>query len=570
MMTRTSRKLGRRLVCCAAPLMATALCGCNRNTPAPPTMPAAPSKSIFVDVAASAGLNFSWGHGGRSPLDILETIGHGCTFIDYDGDGLPDILLVGNRKCALYHNLGNGKFEDVSKQSGLNIQGALCGVTVGDFDNDGYPDVYITGYGSCALYHNRGTSRSQVGKGISDEPIFEDVTAKAGVGPLGPCDFVTAAAFVDLDGDGRLDLIAARYVQFTRSSVRFCKYNGVETGCGVKNYAAASTHVYRNEGDGKFKDVTQQWGFGALHGRCLGLAVGWGQSGPVVYASNDELPCDLMVKSGNTYRNIGQASGTAYGRDGMTQAGMGADWGDVDNDGKMDLVVATFQGEPKSLYRAESESQFTDAAGPLGLSFNTVPYIAWTVKFLDYDNDGWLDLFITNGHVQDNAGKVEPGRTYAQPLQLFHNDAGKQLKLVGPDAGFGPPIVGRGASIGDYDNDGRLDLLVVNEEGQVQLLHNQSAHKTHWLGIKLVGKRSNRDGMGARVRVAAGGKAYTRDQQLCGGYLSGQDARLHFGLGDATKIDRIDVTWPDSQVDTVQGGDRRLAVDQYVTVEEGG
>lgn len=553
----------------ASAVGALAAVGCSRHgPPSQASSVALHGKSnrpgVFREIAVEAGIHFGWGHGGRSPLDIQETIGHGCAFLDYDGDGQLDVLLVGETRCALYHNVGSLRFEDVTSRSGLDIEGKLCGVAIGDIDNDGHPDVFITGYGKCGLFRNRGGQSAT---------IFQDITASSGVGATDPYDFVTAAAFADLDGDGKLDLIAGRYVKFTPDSVRFCKYGGVETTCGVLNYEPEATRVYRNSGNLSFADMTKAWGFDALHGRCLGIAIAASESGlgVTIYAANDELPGDLMILRGNRYVNVGATSGTAYGRDGMRQAGMGTDWGDYNNDGRPDLVVATFQGEPKSLYKNLGSCQFTEMSGTTGLSFETLAYIAWTAKFFDFDNDGWLDLFITNGHVQDNAPKVDRTRSYPQPLQLFRNEEARRFTNVAYEAGpaFQTPIVGRGASIGDFDNDGRLDLLIVNDEGPPLLLHNENVVENHWIGIRLVGKTCNRDGVGARVLVKAGNRTYVHDEQLAGGYISGQDPRLHFGLGTAQKVDSIEVRWPGGSRDVVKASDSRLGIDRYITVEQG-
>lgn len=517
----------------------------------------APPRGIFRDVAAESGISFQWGHGGRSPLNIIETLGHGCAFLDYDGDGRMDALLVGNDRIALYRNLGGGRFADVSRQVGLAAQGMFYGVAVGDYDNDGHPDLYITGYGKCVLYHNTGHG------------AFEDVTAKAGVGALGPYDVVTAAAFADLDGDGKLDLFAGRYVTFTPSTIHFCTYGGGLAGCGVKNYDPVSPRVYRNEGGGRFRDVTKEWGFSTLHGRCLGVAACGAEDGRSVmlYAANDEMPGDLMVKRGNRYANIGVSSGTAYNQEGLTQGGMGVDWGDFDNDGRPDLAVTTFQSEPKCLYHNDRPGLFTEMGGPMGIAANTTANVGWTCKFLDYDNDGWLDLLITNGHSQDNADKIERGRTYAQMMQLYHGEAGRLFRPANAEAGgaFARPIVGRGAAVGDYDNDGRLDVLIVDEEGPAQLLHNEDSAPGHWLGVRLVGVHCNRDAIGARVSVTAGGTTYVRDQAIGGGYLSAHDPRVHFGLGRAGRVERLVVHWPDGRSDTVKD----VTADRYVEVTEG-
>lgn len=542
---------------CGLALSAGAL-GCERDTsPERPglatTRPAsAPVVSAFSDRAAESGLIFRWSHGGKTPLDILETLGHGCAFLDYDQDGWLDALLVGNEGCALFRNLGDGKFEDVSSASGVPATGRFFGVAVGDYDNDGFPDFYLFGYGVCALYQNRN------GK-------FVDVTAKSGLKARGPYDVVTACAFADLDNDGRLDLFAGRYIRFTPQSIRFCTYGGVTAGCGVKNYDPDQNRVYRNLGNGVFRDVTNAWGFDATHGRCLGVALcaGDGQ-GVKLYAANDELPGDLMTPRGKRFVNEGVSSGTAYNRQGLTQGGMGVDWGDYNNDGRPDLVVATFQSEAKSFYREDGDGIFLEVSGPVGLAAETTRYVAWTAKLFDQDNDGWLDLLFTNGHSQDNAAQVEAGRTYAQPTQLFRNDGKGGFRQVSEPL-LARPIVGRGAAFGDYDNDGALDVVAVNEEGSVQLLHNETNAGGHWLGLRLRGARSNRDGIGARVVVKAGEKTWVRDHQLAGGYLSAHDPRLHIGLGAAATVDSVSVTWPDGRVDTLRG----VPIDRYHLLVQG-
>lgn len=553
----------RLLIGLAAGLLAGASTGgCRkaaRSDPSP-ARPPAPA-GVFRERAHEAGLRFHWGHGGRSPLDIIETLGHGCAFLDVDQDGFLDILLVGDEACALYHGNRDGTFTDVTREVGLTARGQFFGVAVGDYDNDGYPDAYVTGYGKCVLYHNTG--------GPGGARRFEDVTAQAGVGARGPYDVVTAAAFADLDGDGRLDLFAGRYIVFTPTTIRWCTYSGVKAGCGVKNYGPDAPRVYRNLGSGAFKDVTRAWGFDALHGRCLGVAVSAAENprGVALYAANDELPGDLMVPDGSRYRNIGVPSSTAYSHEGLTQGGMGVDWGDFDNNGRTDLVVATFQNEPKSVYRSDGKGMYTELSGPLGIAADTAANVAWTAKFFDYDNDGWLDLLFTNGHSQDNVEQVERDRTYAQRMQLFHNEKGDLFRLA--SAGGGPmfqrPIVGRGAAFGDYDNDGRTDVLVVDEEGVPLLLHNEAQTGHHWLGIGLVGGPSNRDAIGARVTLTAGARTLTRDLSLCGGYISGHDPRLLFGLGDAARVDEVVVRWPGGAVERI----RDVPVDRYVRIVEG-
>jgi len=286
-----------------------------------------------------------------------------------------------------------------------------------------------------------------------------------------------------------------------------------------------------------------------------------------LYAANDELAGDLFVPREGRYVNVGVSSGTAYNVDGLTQGGMGVDWGDYNNDGRPDLIVTTFQNEPTSLYRDDDGGLYAEQAGPLGIAAGTTAYVGWTVKFFDYDNDGWLDLLILNGHSQDNVDKIEAGRTYPQPILLYHNERGRQFRDARAEGGpvFQQKIVGRGGSFGDYDNDGRVDALLVDEEGPALLLHNESRSPHHWLGVRLVGVRNNRDGIGARVTVTADGKTYTRDQQLAGGYISAHDPRLHFGLGAARQVEKVVVRWPNGHVDTV----KNLPLDQYVEITEG-
>jgi hypothetical protein len=557
----------RLLLAVTATVALAAGCRPERSIGVAAAMPPA-SRGWFQDVARASGIDFRWGHGGRSPLNILETLGHGCAFLDYNRDGWLDAFVAGNTRCALFRNRGPAapgelpRFTDVSQEAGITASGPFLGVAVGDYDNDGYPDVYVTGYGKCVLYHNTGRGG------------FEDVTARAGVAALGPHDVASAAAFADLDGDGRLDLFAGRYIRFTPREIQYCSYHGVRAGCGVKNYDPAPPRVYRNAGGGGFRDATREWGFDTLHGRCLGVAVAAadGVRGVALYSANDELPGDLMLPTGRRYSNAGVSSGTAYNNQGLTQGGMGVDWGDYDNDGRPDLVVATFQNEPDSLYRNDGHQLFLETGGPIGIAAGTTAYVAWTAKFFDADNDGWLDLLFTNGHSQDNVAQIEPDRSYPQRSQLYRNERGESFIDVSAEAGpdFLRPIVGRGAAFGDYDNDGRIDLLVVDEEGPALLLHNETtagaAAARHWLGVQLRGTRGNRDAIGARVTVAAGGQRLTRDVQLAGGYVSAHDPRVHFGLGASREVEEIAVRWPG-------GGETRLTgpipIDRYVSIVEG-
>jgi len=537
-------------------LVVLLLAGCHRPTKlASRVQPINSSPLRFADRAGAAGVRFKLGHGGRSPLNILQTAGCGCAFVDYDGDGYPDIFLVGQPRCALYRNLGNGAFEDVTEQAGITATGTFMGVAVGDYDNDGRPDLLVTGYGRSVLYHNAGGR-------------FVDVTASSGLAARGPYDWSTSATFVDLDNDGKLDLAVCHYVRFTSRSLQTCSYAGVPAACPPFYYDPQSLRVYRGDGRGHFKDMTAAWGFSGGHGLNLGVAAadfdGSGNEG--LYVANDGLPADLWQKSGRIYRDIGAASGTAYDENGQVQSGMGVDWGDYDGDGRLDLVVTTFQDQEDALYQNEGHGQFRFVSPAAGIGAATVDRLAFGVAFADFDDDGRPDLIIANGHVQDTVARFRPGVTYAQPLQLFHNTNGRIFADVSLQSGtaFHTPIVGRGIAIGDYDNDGRPDALVVNLEGRPLLLHNESP-AGHWLGVKLVGVKCNRDAIGARVTLSAGGRQQVREIQTGRGYLSASDPRALFGVGKNTKIQSLQIRWPDGRSQTVT----LPGIDRYLTIREG-
>ena len=514
----------------------------------------------FRDRAAEAGLSFRWGHGGRSPLNILDTAGGGCGFIDYDGDGRLDIVLVG-KTVALYHNEGSGRFRDVSAGSGLTVHGTLMGVAVGDFDNDGKPDLFITGYGVERLYRNaEGTG------------VFEDVTARSGIRARSPASWATSAGFADLDGDGRLDLVVCHYVLFTPKLREFCDYPATPSGrvraaCPPLYYEPQKTAVYRNRGSGRFEDVTARLPPG--HGNSLGLAFAdYDDDGRMdFYVANDGQPGDLYHNLGGwKFENVGARSGTAYTQDGRDQAGMGADWADYDGDGRLDLIVGTFQDEPRSLYHNEGGGLFTYASYLAGIGDLTKSRLAFGGGFIDYDNDGFPDLLFANGHVQDTIARMRPGVTYAQTLQLFHNDGNGAFSEVGNQAGeaFAKSIVGRAAAFGDYDNDGKLDALIVNLEGAPLLLHNETANSNHWVGIRLVTASGKRDAIGGRVVLEMVKGRSIAESQSCRSYLASCDPRVHFGLGAESRISRLKVRWPSGK-STVQTD---VAADRYITISE--
>lgn len=508
----------------------------------------------FRDTARSAGLNYHWQIAGSRPLDILQSIGNGCAFLDYDNDGNLDILLVGTDHLALYKGDGHGHFTDVTHAMGLDkLRGHFLGCAVGDYDNDGYDDVYVSGWHTGLLLHNDAGKR------------FTDVTQKAGLKsqPWG-----TSAAFADLTNNGKLDLYVGNYIQFDPAvDRRLCPYDTFSLACSPKMYRPLAGVLYHNLSGGKFQDVTRRWNADTVSGDTLGVAFADydGSRHPSLYVANDESPGNLLKNNGSGFQDFGRQSGTALTA-GQTHAGMGVDWGDYDNDGRLDIAVGTFTNEPKVIYHNES-GVFSETSEALGLRPSTMLPLTFGVKWFDADNDGWLDLMLTNGHVNDNANAGDPEQQYRQPTQIFRNDRGKRFEDLSSDAGadLQKPIVGRGLAIGDYDNDGRVDALVVDSEGAPLLLHNDSAPVGHWLELTLIGTKSNRDGYGAFVTVTAEGLTQTRLCHADGSYLSSSDKRVHLGLGPAKQADTLTIQWPSGQTDTL----RQVAADQRLRIREG-
>jgi len=503
------------------------------------------------------GLYLRWGRQNKPPRNILDTAAGGGGFIDYDQDGLLDILLLGKR-VALFHNEGTGRFREVSDNSGITVAGDLMGCAVGDFDSDGYPDLFITGYGIAKLYRN------EKGRGT-----FKDVTTHAGVGPSSRYEWASSAGFADLDGDGLLDLVVCHYVQFTPKTRQLCAYPGAEggTACPPFYYEPQKIKVYRNRGGGKFQEVTRRFPKGNGNNLGLGFADFDNDGRMDFYVANDALPGDLYHNLGHwQFANIGEESGTAYNQHGGTQAGMGVDWGDYDRDGQLDLLVTTFQNEPRSLYRNVGGGLFTYASYEAGIGDATLSRLGFGVTFLDYDNDGFLDLLFANGHVQDAIHTIHPPATYAQTMQLFRNMGNGTFTEVSKEGGpaFTKPIVGRALATGDYDNDGRMDALVMDLEGSPLLLHNEYTAENHWLGIRLLTQNGKRDAIGARVTLETTTGQYVAEAQTCRSYLSACDPRVHFGLGRTTVVKRLRIRWPSGKTSVIDNPPR----DQYITVME--
>jgi len=517
-------------------------CGSKGNPPTPAPIPP-PVPGWFEDRTAAAGITFRQGHGGRSPLTILETIGSGCAIFDYDGDGHADLFLIGQTgasstgRCALYHNNGNGTFTDVTAGSGLETPGMYTGCAVGDIDNDGRPDLLLTGYGVVRLYRNLGGGK------------FEDITRRSGLEAPSPTAWATGAAFADIDHDGLLDLYIGRYVVFSPSVLQFCSFGKVISSCGPASYNPQFGSLYRNQGHGRFKEVTQEMGLGKAHGKALGVVFadvngdGW----PDLYLGNDEMPGELYLnEKGKGFKNVAAEAGVAVSEDGKPQGAMGVDFGDYEHTGRPGLFVTTYEAEPDSLYSNGSDGTFLDRTLVSGIGPRTTLMVGFGTKFLDVGNNGRLDLAIANGHTRDNEEQIDSMTHYAQPLQLFRNEQGKtfteRTQEAGP--GFTKPAVGRGLAIGDLDDDGKTDILATDLEGPPRLLLNRFPDSGNWLRIRLEGTRSNRMGIGAKVVVFAGTERWTAECTTGGSYLSASDSRLHFGLGSLRSVTRVEVNWP--------------------------
>ncbi len=526
--------------------------GCKKNAPNPPpaetigikVQPPSPIK--FHDAAQSVGIKFRLGHKSLDHLTILDVMGHGCAFLDYDGDGKLDILLVGYDHCVLYRNLGNGNFEDVTDKAfpGAPRLPKLLSCAVADYDDDGNPDIFVSGYGRNILYHNEGNG------------TFRDVTAGSGLEAKSPDEWNTSAAWADLEGNGRLDLYLCRYVLFNKHELQLCHYSTLDgkdilTACGPVNYKPQKGSFYRNLGNGHFKDVTKESGLGSAHGYALAcMFCDFNNDGKTdLYVANDQLQGDLFLNIGKgKFKNIAVESGVAYNANGSVPAGMGVDWGDYDGDGRFDLLVTDFIAQPKSIFHNDGNT-FSQMSYPSGLGAASVRLLTFGGVFIDTGNTGMLDVIMTNGHVEPQVELIERGQTYAEPTLLLKNTDGHFediSALAGPD--FARKIVGRGVAIGDYDGDGRQDILIVDDEGAPLLLHNDSATVNHWLNLRCLRRVNGSIAVGARITISTGGKKQIAEVRASGSYLSTNAPDVHFGIGANTVVDTIDIRWPDLKV----------------------
>jgi hypothetical protein len=523
----------------------------------------------FTDVSREAGVDFRHINGSSPDKYLVETIGSGGLFFDYDNDGSIDIFLVDGGSLVdpavakqarhrLYRNRGNGTFDDVTARSLISHREYGMGACAGDYDNDGWVDLYVTNFGPNVLYRNGGNG------------VFTDVTRAARV--AGPGSWSTSCAFADLDRDGDLDLFVVNYVAAEAKHSPFCGNARLRMRvyCHPLNFEPLPNIVYRNDGNGVFSDVSAQSGVGAHRGNGLGVVIAdfdndrW----PEVFVANDSVPNFLFHRTGAwRFAETALPAGVAMATDGKARAGMGTDAGDYDGDGLLDLVVTNLDFEMHSLFRGLGDRLFTYATPASGIGPSTLPFVGFGVVFFDVDNDMQLDLAIANGHIMDNAPQFRAGATYAQRNLLFRNRTPRPFTEIGRSAGPGFALekVSRGLVSGDIDNDGDLDLLVTNNGQTADLLRNDGGSGNNALLVRTIGKQSNRDGVGTQLRLTAGTRMQVREVKAGSSYLGQNDPRQHFGLGTVTRVDRLEVRWPSGRTESLQN----VEANQIITIREG-
>jgi enediyne biosynthesis protein E4 len=523
----------------------------------------------FVDIAAAAGISFHHDNAATAEKYLITTMGSGCAWIDYDQNGLYDLYLVNGAatkvytpknplRGALYRNNGDGTFTDVTEKAGVGAEGLFgMGVAVGDYDNDGFPDLFVLGYNRCILYHNNG------------DGTFSDVTRAAGVENLGR--WASSAAWFDYDNDGHLDLIIANYVDWSPERNFFCGDTapGMRSFCHPDDFNPQPPTLFHNNGNGTFTDVSKVSGVGLKGGNGLGVVTfdydndGWQD----ILISNDHMANFLFQnKRDGTFKEIAYPAGIAVSDDGQFEAGMGVDAADTRNSGWLDVAIAHLDMQLARLYRNHGNA-FEDATLLCKLGYETFRYSEFGLKIMDFDNDGARDLFMATGHVLDNVERYRADVHYHEPKLMFRNNGNGIFENVSSQMGadFLLPRASRGCAVGDFDNDGDLDILVNNCGQPAQLLRNDGGNSNHWLEILLIGTRSNRDGVGARVKLTAG-TLVLYDQRKGGmSYQSSQDPRLHFGLGQNKKVDALEIVWPSGETTKLTN----LNADQILSVKEG-
>ena len=522
----------------------------------------------FQDIAEAAGVRFLHTNGASPKLYMPETMGSGGLFFDYDDDGWLDIFLVDSGSFAdkelasrarsvLYRNQGDGTFRDATARSGLVNRHYGMGACAADFDNDGDRDLYVTNFGPNILFSNDG------------DGVFTDITE---TGATGSPRWSTSCAFADIDNDGDVDLYVANYVDFTRDNNIYCgdRIARERAYCHPHAYNGVPDQLFRNDGDGTFVDISREAGVANAEGKGLGVVFGdYDNDGWTdIYVANDSVPNFLYRNQGNgTFEEVGVWSGVAVNGDGRPEAGMGTDMGDYDNDGLQDIFVTNLDTETNTLYHNNGEGLFTDHTLGAGQGKPSLPYVGFGTSFLDYDNDGDLDVAVANGHILPNAGFFREGQTYAQRNLLFRNDHSGLFTEVGALSGPGlaSEKISRGLAVGDIDNDGDVDLLITNNGQSADLLRNDGGNQLNSLLIRLRGTKSNRDGIGTRLRLFLEKKIQHREVRCGSSYLGQNDLRVHFGVGRASQIERLEVRWPGGMVEVFEN----LAVNQILTLVEG-
>jgi hypothetical protein len=541
-----------------------------------PARSSAPQIANFIDVAAKAGLTMKNVFGGvDSKKYIIETTGTGVAIFDYDNDGWPDIFFVNGTTLEdmkagksgptnhLYHNNHDGTFTDVTEKAGLaDATGWGQGVCVGDYDNDGWQDLYVTYYGKNRLYRN-------------EQGVFKLVSEKAGVAGNGK-EWGAGCAFVDYDRDGHLDLFVANYVDFDVTTTPepgerpSCMWKGAPVMCGPRGLPHHKNILYHNRGDGTFEDVTVKAHIDQTNGH-YGLGVstldfdndGW----PDIYVACDSTPSILYHNNHDgTFTDVAVVAGTAFNEDGREQGSMGITVGDYDGDGRLDLFKTNFSDDTSTLYRNNGDGTFTDATTAAGLGLYT-KYLGWGTMFFDFDNDGWPDLMLVNGHVYPEVDKFHLGSNYQEPRILYHNNGDGTFSDVSESAGGGVTTMAssRGLAVGDLWNSGQLSAVISNMNAVPALLKNEQKYSNHWIAFQTVGTRSNRDGIGARITLKAGKRVLVDEVRSGSSYYSQNDMRVHFGLGPLTKLDSVEVRWPSGLSERFENA----AVDRINTVKEG-
>lgn len=503
----------------------------------------------FTDVTSELGIEFRHANGESGQKYFIEPIGSGVALFDFDNDNDLDLYLVNGSDLPgivsptlptnrLYRNDGD-TFTDVTTHASVGDTGYGLGCCVGDYNNDGFTDLYVTNYGANVLYRNNG------------DGTFTDVAQHAGVSGN---QFSSGCAFVDIDIDGDLDLYIVNYVQFDPETNPECTRQRIRTYCTPEALLGVADVLYLNNGDGTFTDVSDKAGITETSGKGLGVVCGDmdNDTDVDIFVANDTTPNLLYRNDQNSVKMTEDAlfSGVALSEEGRAYSGMGANLGDFDNDGYLDIIITNFQDQTNSLYHNAQSGFFTEVSFAKGIGEKSLPYLAWGVDFIDFNNDGWLDLFIANGHLDDNIAEIDPIGTYAQPNQLFLNNRGINFSELA-DQVIAMPKVSRGAAFGDIDNDGDIDIVVSNLKDSPTVLRNDGGNTTRWLGVKLIGTHCNRDAIGARVTVVSGELTQIREVKSGSGYLSQNDLRLHFGLGDATRIETLTVRWVCGKVRTL-------------------